>query len=145
MPEWVGWLVGGGGAGGVLWALNAIYRTWLSRKSPDVDAADRIAKVAADMTKSAAEQVAAIRADAHTQIASARADAANVMAAAMNDVSTARREASEARMAAQSAETFVRKLAYEAFLPSASVDRWRELVSASPPYSGLNGAGLPVR
>lgn len=162
MPDWASSLIAGGGGFGVLWALNAIYKTWLSRKHVDVDAADQLAQVAANLTRNANEQVAAIRADAQAQIASARADAqaqmasaradaANAVATALNDVSIARREAAESRQsaaesrqAAERAESFVRKLAWEAYRPTATVERWRELVSSGPFHGAVNGSGVPV-
>lgn len=99
-----------------------------------------LAAVRADAEK----QVTAARMDAQAQIAAARADAANSVAQALSDVSTARREAAEARRDAEKAESFVRRIGMELFRVATSdeiLQRMRVLYGADGTANGTFSSG----
>ena len=146
MPSWLTGLTTGAGGFGVLWVFVALYRTWISKRTTDVDALDQMARTAAEMVANAAAEIQRVRLDAENRIRATELQAANQISMAMRDVDMARREATEARQAAQQAEraalAWYRQMTDEAYRPTATVDRWRELVTSLPPNVGVNGSAI---
>lgn len=145
MPDWVTSLIGGSGGVGIVWAAVALYRARNSRPITNAKALDSLAKTAAEMVASSAAEVQRIRLDAETHVRRIEAEIGHQLGRALQDVDMARREATEARQAAQQAERMAekwyRQMADEAYRPSATVERWRELVSSFPP-NVMNGASM---
>jgi len=144
MPGWVGQVASALGGGGAVWALVALYRARLGKPMTDAAAVASIAKTSAEMVANANLEIQRIRADAENRVRAVEAQAAERLSAALQDVTAARREATEARQAVQQVERVVemwyRRMSDEAFRPGATVERWRELVASFPPNVGVNGA-----
>lgn len=144
MPQWLNVLLGGGGSVGLFMTVVMLYRIRVMKRTVDVSATDQLAQTSADMVRDALEQIRAARADAEARVRATEAEAAQRLATALQDVQMARREANDARAAAQQTERVVemwyRTMTLEAYRPTATVERWRELVTQFPPNVGTNGA-----
>lgn len=150
-------ILSGGGAASLVWAVAALVRTVISRKTVDANAratdanAQLVNADAADkLAGSAIEIIKVVRDDAEKAIHQARTDAAESVAAALRDVTEARRDAAEARREATDARReamasslLLRKLISELFRQDASIDRLRRLVNDHGGDTGvLNGMRL---
>ncbi len=136
MNQTISFLLGGGGAVGIAYAVVALVRTVLNRKIINANAADKLAG-------SAVEIIEAVRRDAAVAIAQARNDAATSVTAALQDVAAARRDTDEARRDAAEARReataarreavdsnqFMRRVITELFRPDTSIERLRRLVN----------------
>ena len=146
MPEWVTQVAGGGGLVGLAWAMVALYRARSARPISEASAAERMSQTAAEMVANANTTIERVRLDAENRIRATEAAASQRLGEALQDVNMARREAAEARQAAQQTERVVemwyRRMTEEAYRPTATVERWRELVQSFPPNVGVNGAAV---
>jgi hypothetical protein len=147
MNQTMSFLLGGGGAVGLAYAVVALVRTVFNRKIINATAADQLAGSAVEMIdavrRDAATAIAQARTDAATAIAQARTDAATSVAAALQDVASARRDSDEARRDAAEARReataarkeavdsnqFMRRVITELYRPDASIERLRRLVN----------------
>jgi multidrug efflux pump subunit AcrA (membrane-fusion protein) len=141
-----GAIFGAGGLAGILAAVGVIIQALIKRRTVTTDAAAQLSDQALEMIRANREdsqaQITMARQAAEAQIRATEASCAERLAQALADVGSARREAGEARRAAEmaerAAEGWYRRMSMEAYRPSATVDRWRELVDSFP----INGSAV---